>query len=144
MIRYSALILTFCLLGAGALPAQEKDKDNPFAQYVFAPELVMQHQTRIGLTAAQRTTITDALQQAQSSIVALQWRIQEEAQKLAELLAREAVNESEILAQVDRVLGIERDIKRAQMTLLVRIKNALTRDQQAMLRTLRDQTPRPE
>lgn len=144
MMRLTALVLGVSLLVAGALPAQEKDKDNPFAQYVFAPELVMQHQSRIGLTPQQRTTITEALQQAQSSIVALQWRIQDEAQKLAELLARDAVNESETLAQVDRVLGIERDIKRAQMTLLVRIKNALTREQQTMLRTLRDQPPRPE
>ena len=38
-----------------------------------------------------------------------------------------------MLAQVDRILALEREIKKAQISLLVRIKNILTPAQQAKL-----------
>jgi GH24 family phage-related lysozyme (muramidase) len=64
--------------------------------------------------------------------------MQDEAQKLTELVPGARVDEGQTLAQVDRVLGIEREIKRAHMGLLVRIKNALTQDQQVALASMRD------
>jgi Spy/CpxP family protein refolding chaperone len=69
--------------------------------------------------------------------VDLQWRMQAEMQKLLELLQAAQLDETAVLAQVDRALAVERDVKRAQMTLLVRIKNTLTADQQAVLRSIR-------
>lgn len=138
MIRRFALLLAVMLTAASSSTAQEPEPD--FGRHVFPPELVMKYQQKIGLRPEQRTAITDAIQQVQSKVVHQQWRMQEEAQKLGELLQATAVNESAVLAQVDRVLGIEREVKRAHMTLLVRIKNTLTREQQAMLKGLRDAT----
>jgi Spy/CpxP family protein refolding chaperone len=119
------------------LAAQGENPEPDFARHVFAPELVMKHQQRIGLRADQRKAITDAIQQLQARVVELQWRIQEETQKMSELLEPSTVNEQDVLAQVDRMLAIERDVKRAHMALLVRIKNTLTAEQQATLRSLR-------
>ena len=113
--------------------------NNIFGQYVFPPELVMQYQQKIELKPAQRTAITEALRQTQSKVVDLQWQMQDEAQKLAELLNQPSVEESAVLAQVDRVLGVEREVKRAHMQMLVRIKNTLTKEQQAALRALRSE-----
>src|SRR5688572_19935823 len=118
------------------LAAQADNQEPDFARHVFAPELVMKHQQRIGLRADQRMAITDAIQQLQARVVELQWRMQEETQKMSELLEPASVNEQEVLAQVDRMLTIERDVKRAHMALLVRIKNTLTPEQQATLRSL--------
>jgi hypothetical protein len=42
---------------------------------------------------------------------------------------------------MDKVLGAERDIKRAQLSLMVKLKNSLTQQQQAQLETLRKQAP---
>jgi Spy/CpxP family protein refolding chaperone len=135
------LLLTLALmLAAASLSAAQGAPEPDFSRHVFAPELVMKHQQKIGLRSEQRTAITEAIQQVQSRIVEQQWRMQEEAQKLGELLQATPANESAVLAQVDRVLGIEREVKRAHMTLLVRIKNTLTREQQAMLKGLRDAT----
>lgn len=111
--------------------------ENAFGQQFFPPELVMQNQQKIGLRADQRATITEAIQQLQAKIVDLQWKMQDESQKLADLLAKSPISESETLAQVDRVLAIERDVKRAHITMLIRIRNALTPEQHAMLRSLR-------
>jgi hypothetical protein len=46
-------------------------------------------------------------------------------------------DESQVMGQLDKVLNSEREIKRTQIGLLVRIKNKLTLDQQAHLQKLR-------
>jgi Spy/CpxP family protein refolding chaperone len=63
--------------------------------------------------------------------------MQDEAQKLNELVQESKVDEAATVAQVDRVLDVERQIKRAHMGLLVRIKNTLTPEQQRRLTTIR-------
>jgi Spy/CpxP family protein refolding chaperone len=70
-------------------------------------------------------------------MVDLQWKMQDEAQKLTALVDGPRVDEAQTLAQVDRVLGIEREIKRAHMALLIRIKNVLEPQQQDTLAVLR-------
>lgn len=139
MTRRLVLVLALTLAAASSSAAQGNPEPD-FGRHLFPPELVMKYHQKIGLRPEQRTTITDAIQQVQSRMVEHQWRMQEETQKLGELLQGAPVNESAVLAQVDRVLGIERDVKRAHMTLLVRIKNTLTREQHAMLKGLRDAT----
>jgi Spy/CpxP family protein refolding chaperone len=119
------------------MPTQAPSADKLFGQYLFPPELVMQHQQKLELKPAQRTAITEALRQLQSKVIDLQWQMQDETQKLSSLLSQPTVDENAVLAQVDRVLGIEREVKRAHMQMLVRIKNTLTREQQATLQALR-------
>jgi Spy/CpxP family protein refolding chaperone len=41
------------------------------------------------------------------------------------------------MSQLDKVLNSEREIKRTQISLLIRIKNKLTPEQQAQLQKLR-------
>jgi hypothetical protein len=41
------------------------------------------------------------------------------------------------MAQLDKVLNTEREVKRTQIALMVRIKNKLTPEQQSRLRQLR-------
>lgn len=135
MIRACVYVIGLFLAATPLLAAQEPEPE--FARHLFAPELVMQHQQAIKLTAEQRTSITQGIRQFQLMVVDLQWKMQDEAQKLNELVAEARVDEPQTLAQVDRVLGIEREIKRAHMTLLVRIKNQLTQEQQVALAGLR-------
>jgi Spy/CpxP family protein refolding chaperone len=52
------------------------------------------------------------------------------------LLQEKPVDETRVLAQVDRILTLEKEIKKTQITLLVRIKNVLTPAQQARLAEL--------
>ena len=107
--------------------------DDPLARLLFPPELVLQHQGDIGLKPEQRTTITRAIGELQGKVLDIQWRMQEAATQLAALLGKSSVDQTAALAQVDQVLNLERDVKRAQLTLLILIKNTLTADQQAKL-----------
>ena len=97
----------------------------------------MQHQQEIGLTDEQRSYITGEIQQAQKRATDLQWQLQREVESMAELLRQNTVDETRTMAQLDRVLAAEREIKRIQLTLVVRIKNRLTPDQRARLTALR-------
>jgi Spy/CpxP family protein refolding chaperone len=109
---------------------------DPFSRFLFPPELVMQHQGEINLQDTQRVALQTAIQQAQSKFVDVQWRLSAEGEKLARLLQGPVADEAQVLEQVDRILAAEREVKRTQIGLLVRIKNTLTPVQQAKLAKL--------
>ncbi len=118
--------------GQGPQPA-----DDPVAQNVFPPELVMKYRQEINLDEGQSKAIKEAIQKAQTKFLDMQWDMQSEAEKLVQLLKARPVDENAVLAQVDQVLNREREIKKAQISLLVRIKNLLTEGQQNKLMELR-------
>jgi len=124
------------MLAAGAVRAQQPDQD-PVGQSFFAPELVIQHQEAIGLSGEQKDYFKGEIRQAQLKFTELQWKLQDEMEKLLSLVKQPRVDEQQALAQLDKVLAAEREIKKEQVTLLVRIKNKLTPEQQSKLSELR-------
>lgn len=118
---------------------------DPLAGAVFPPELIMQNQEAAGLTEEQRTFMMTEIQRVQSQAMPIQWRMQREVEKLAALLRQDRSDEARVLAQVDTVLSVEREMKRMQMTLLVRLKNKLTPEQRTRLREMQAaQRPRED
>jgi Spy/CpxP family protein refolding chaperone len=137
-----ARILCICallLFAAGAVRGQQPDQD-PIGQSFFAPELVIQHQEAIGLSAEQKDYFKTEIRQAQLKFTELQWKLQDEMEKLVTLVKQPHVEEQQALAQLEKLLAAERDVKREQVTLLVRIKNKLTPEQQGKLSDLRNKT----
>lgn len=116
---------------------REQDPARAFEQYLFPPELVMQHQARLQITEAQRNAIVAEITKLQATAVQVQWRVGDESEKLAELLRREPVAEAEVLAQADRLITHETAVKRAQLSMLIRIRNTLTPEQRVMLQVIR-------
>ena len=136
-------ILCICavfLFAAGAARAQQPEQD-PIGQSFFAPELVIHHQEAIGLSAEQKDYFKTEIRQAQLKFTELQWKLQDEMEKLVTLAKQPHVDEQQILAQLEKLLAAEREVKREQVTLLVRIKNKLTPEQQAKLSELRGRPP---
>lgn len=134
-----ARVLSICAVlffAAGVARAQQPDQD-PIGQSFFAPELVIQHQEAIGLSAEQKDYLKTEIRQAQLKFTELQWKLQDEMEKLITLVKQPRVDEPQVLAQLERLLAAEREIKREQVTLLVRIKNKLTAEQQGKLTELR-------
>jgi Spy/CpxP family protein refolding chaperone len=121
--------------GKQVVPGGPQD---PFAGVFFPPELVMQHQQQLGLTGEQRTAIVNEVVRAQQRFVEGQWQMQAESEALRQLLQGARVDEAKLLQQLDRVLDLERQIKRTQIELQVRIKNVLTEAQQQQLRPQRN------
>jgi Spy/CpxP family protein refolding chaperone len=137
-------LLTLALLGCAALahaePASQKNADE-LAQYFFPPELVMKYRQEIGLDDAQSKALKELMQKASGHFVDLQWDMQSETGKFAKLLSARRVDESAALAQMDKVLNMEREMKKAQVQFLLRIKNVLTDAQQDKLAALRNKAP---
>jgi Spy/CpxP family protein refolding chaperone len=137
-------LLAFTLLLAVVLPAAATAEtpppaDDPIARYVVPPELVMRHSEAIGLTADQRDTIKTAVKEAQSGFIDPQWQMQTEAGRMVDLLQQRPLDEAAVLGQLDRILDLERRIKKLQFSLLVRIKNTLSVSQLEKLEKLRAQ-----
>jgi Spy/CpxP family protein refolding chaperone len=141
-MKRAALSVVLSLLAAGILGAQgskplpapaQSGQPDPFGRLLYPPELVMQHQGEIGLTDAQRSSIQKDAITAQYKFVDMQWKMSGEMEKLTNLLSATPIDEAQVMEQLDRILSAERDVKKAQIGLLIRIKNTLTRDQQEKL-----------
>ncbi len=127
-------IVCLALLTLLATPTLAQDSD-PLKKHFFPPELVMQYQRDLGLTADQKNVIKFAIQEAQTTFTDANWEIQDAMHAMADLVSGERVDEGEVLDQLETILDLERQIKRAQLMLMVRIKNTLTAEQQEKLWT---------
>lgn len=108
-----------------------------FLRQVFPPGMIMRNQEAIGLTDSQRDAITAEMAEAQKGFINLQWEIERESDKLARLLGADRIDEAAALQQAEQVMNAEQRLKKAHLTLLIRIKNQLTPAQQEKLRQLR-------
>ncbi|HWZ42627.1 MAG TPA: periplasmic heavy metal sensor [Candidatus Saccharimonadales bacterium] len=110
---------------------------DPFGHNFYPPEMIMRNQEALQLTDEQQSYFKTELRKTQTSFTELQWKMEDEAEKLVALAKGSKLDEQAVLAQLEKVLTAERDIKRAQISLLVRLKNKLTPAQQAILNNLR-------
>lgn len=122
---------------SGQMPPGGED---PLARYLFPPDKVLGHAQEIGLDDAQRKAIRNEVQKAQRKFLDLQFDLQTEGEKMAFLLQEKPVDEAKVLGQVDRILALEKDIKKTHISLLVRIKNLLSAAQQAKLAELQKES----
>ncbi|MCU1277486.1 MAG: Heavy-metal resistance protein, partial [bacterium] len=115
--------------------------DDPIAARLIPPELIMSHQSELSLDDKQRGAILKEIERAQSQVLQIQWQMQSAAEQLAKLLDESHVDETKTLAQADKVMELERQIKRNHLGMLVRIRNLLTDVQRSKLQQIRAQSP---
>ena len=139
MNRKPIALIAFLLLTAGFVRAQQPASD-PMGEAFFPPELVMQHQQTIGLTEQQKNFFKTEFRKAQTRFTELQWQLSDESEKLVALVKQEPLDEQQALAQLDKVLNAEREIKRLQLSLVIQIRNALTPEQRARLTELKSKS----
>lgn len=122
-------------------PPRPPEPPDPIAQNLFPPEMVMQHRQEIGLTDEQHTAIRQELRKASTRFNELQWQMEDEMETMNKLTNASAVDEQKVMAELDKILNIEREVKRTQLLVSVRIKNKLSAEQQAKLQELRHKPP---
>lgn len=144
-ITLSILLLTMgVLLGFSAVWAQQPQQPppappppmDPLGDVMFPPELIMQHTRELDLTAEQKAFMRSEIQKSTTRFNELQWQLQDAMEALHETMRGNPVNEQQALAQLDKVLDAEREIKRLHIGLAISIKNKLTPDQQGKLHGL--------
>jgi Spy/CpxP family protein refolding chaperone len=109
---------------------------DPLGDVMFPPEMIMGHTRELNLTDEQKTFMRTEINRATTRFNELQWQAQDEMEALHALMKENTVNEQQALAQLDKVLNTEREIKRLHFGLAIAIKNKLTAEQQAKLHAM--------
>ena len=115
---------------------KSKSANDPFTGAFFPPELVLLAQDRIALTPEQLAAVRARVEKTQQRLDELRVKLERETAALAALTKQERVDEVPLLAQLDRVLDVEREVKHLTVGSGVAIKNLLTPEQQGKLREL--------
>jgi len=148
MVFAAALLITTVVTGQQTPPPpQSPDAPNhphpppnppdPLAHLMFPPDMILGHARDLNLTDEQKAFMRAEVQKATVTFQELQWKLQDQAELLHETMKSTSVNEQQALAQLDRVLDVEREIKRLHIGLAVRLKNRLTPEQQEQLHKMR-------
>jgi Spy/CpxP family protein refolding chaperone len=158
-MKYLIIILILCssTINYGQQPPPDggmgsgpKPPNDLMCRVFFPPELVMRNQLAIDLTSEQQTAIRSEMQKSLPHFTELQWELSAEEESLAKLLKVSKPDETQVLAQLDKLLAVEVNLKKVQLGMMLRIRNLLTPDQQEKLRQLKredrpggDQRPPP-
>ena len=134
------LFITLLFLNISAFAQQPPPNDDPIGRQLFPPEMVMGHQEELGLQEKQRAAIRSEVHKVQSRFVDLQWQLSEDTEKMASLLRSTPIDEARVLEQADKVMAQEREVKKMQLSMLVRIRDLLTPEQIAKLQEIRRRT----
>ena len=131
-----------------AAPRPPQPPMDPLGDVMFPPDLIMGHARELGLTDEQKAFMRGEIQKTTTRFLELQWQLQDAMESLHQTMKSNAVDEPQALAQLDKVLDTERQVKRLHFSLGIRLKNQLTAEQQGKLRGMRmtpsaDVQPRP-
>ena len=110
---------------------------DPLGDAMFPPDMIMQHARELDLTQEQKIFMRSEIQKTTTRFIELQWQLQDAVEALHETMKANSVNEQQALAQLDKVLDAEREIKRLHIGMGIRIKNQLTAEQQTKLQSMR-------
>lgn len=136
------LLIALAALTTSLLHAQSPA--DPIGGNLFPPDFIMAAADAINLTGEQRQALRDTVEKAQERFGGLQQALQQEADAFGKLLAQPASAEAAVLAQFDKVQDRERELKRAQLALMLGLRGKLTADQRAKLAELRAKNPGPQ
>ncbi len=110
---------------------------DPIGDKLFPPELILAHQQDLALDENQRKKILAEAEAVQRQAPSIQSQMQATTEQMTKLLGAPKLDEAAILAEAEKVMNLERDMKKLHLTMLVRLKNLLTLGQQAKLSELR-------
>ena len=129
------LVLAVLYLGAGTALA-DRIKDDVFRGKLFAPDIIMEHQTELDITKQQFTAIRQAVVEVQSGIAEHEWDMRQAYQALMRELDKSPIDEAQVMKHANSALAAENQVKRKQIMMLVRLKNLLTAEQIAYLESV--------
>ena len=138
MKRGTAIAFVAALLIPQSAAAQEHNRslESQLARYLFAPAMVMRYERQLNLTDEQRATVNEKARELQSKVLDLQFELAAATQGLVELASGQVVDLDAAIQQIDEVLGLEANIKRTHLRVLIEIRNTLTVEQQETLKQI--------
>ena len=136
------IIKAFIFIGLSVWAFPQTTAEQSLRRYLVSPDFLRKNQQELQLTEDQRQFIVQEINRTQSEFTTARWNLQGEMVKLTDLIKSRDIKEAVILEQLDIVLNLEKEIKRKQLILAVRVKNTLNEEQLDKLRTLRARAAR--
>jgi len=113
----------------GDMHMKHMDGHDPMGEFMFPPEMILEHTVELNLTAEQKTAIRNEVKTTQSQFTDLQFQLQDNMQAFTALLHQTKTDERQALAALDKALDTERQIKKLHVGMMIRIKNMLSAEQ---------------
>ena len=117
-------------------PMGGNEMGSPMGQDLFPPELVLTNQIALGLTADQIAAIKKQVGDTHSRVLDVQVDLNRVTEQLHTALARPKIDEAAVLALASQAMDLEKQVKTAHLTLMIRVKNLLTQEQQDKARAM--------
>ena len=99
---------------------------------------------RLKLTDAQRKAMDDTLQQHREGLVDLRGSLEKAELELEPMMQQDQPNESQILAQIDKVAQARAELEKANARFLLAIRSKLSSDQWKQMQADRAARPHPD
>ena len=129
--------LALALFCTGAALAADP-KEDVFKGKLFAPNIILENQAELDLSKDQFTAIKKAVVEVQSNVAEHEWDVREAYLDMMQALDEVPIDEGRVLQLVGVALLAENEVKKEQMTMLIRLKNLLTAQQIAYLESVRE------
>jgi Spy/CpxP family protein refolding chaperone len=104
---------------------------------LFNPDLIMNHQTELGLSESQKESLIKEMQTGQGGMIGPSFKVKSAMEELNSVLSKPRVDESKAIAALQNLTKHEDEVKVHMVRMLVRMKNILTPQQQEKLRGLK-------
>lgn len=130
------LLAAACIVATPANAAGPKD--DVFKGKLFAPNIILENQVELKLSKEQFTAIKRAVVEVQANVAEHEWDVREAYQSMLLELDKAPIDEQQVLEFVSAALLAENQVKKEQMTMLIRLRNLLTSEQIAYLESVRE------
>ena len=137
-MKKMVVILLACLCVGVTAAAAKAPKDDVFKGKLFAPNVILENQAELSLSKQQFTEIKRAVVDVQANVAEHEWDVREAYQNILAELDSAPIDQAQVLEYVDAALRAENEVKKLQVTMLIRLKNLLTAEQVAYLESLRE------
>ena len=131
------VLLVLASLGTGSAIA-EGHKGDVFKGKLFPPNIILEHQAELNLSKDQFTAIKKAVVEVQVNAAEHEWDVREAYQSIMTELDNKPIDEKQALEHISAALLAENQVKKQQMTMLIRPRNLLTDEQVAYLESIRE------
>ena len=132
------LFATLFLSLLWAAPAATQGRGDVLKELVPPPKMLLRHQDELGLTDKQKKELKTVLKDAQHKSLDLEFKVQEEAEKLAKMIGKDKVDVDKALAQADRLMQAESALKRVKLEMMLKTKSLLTKTQLKKIDEIRE------
>lgn len=124
------------LITSVALAQGQGNQKDVFKGKLFPPNIILEHQDELNLSKEQFTAIRAAVVEVQSNVAEHEWDLREAYQRVLSELDDSPIDTDAVLDNVDAALLAENQVKKLQVRMLIRLRNLLTDEQVAYLRSV--------